>query len=132
VTFDDPHLPAATHLEGQYPSGVIDWGTDQWRINVPEGAFGTFNLALTDPKAASAQFRFDSPRIFVGLDVYNGGATEATLAIHSPEFREQSFTIKPGELRRIRTGWIDSSSSVIFDLKNGEGLRFDNIAYLLE
>jgi hypothetical protein len=132
VTFDDPHLPAGTRLDGQYPSGVIDWGSEQWRINVPEGAFGTFNLALTDPKAASAQFRFNSPRIFVGLDVYNGGASEATVTIHSPEYREISFTIKPGELRRLRTGWGDPSRSVTFDLKNGEGLRFDNIAYLVE
>jgi hypothetical protein len=132
VTFDDPHLPAGTRLDGQYPSGVIDWGTDQWRINVPEGAFGTFNLALTDPKAASARFRFNSPRIFVGLDVYNGGASEATLTVHSPEFRETSFIVKPGELRRIRTGWNDPTTSVTFDLKNGEGLRFDNIAWLIE
>jgi hypothetical protein len=132
VTFDDPHLSAGTQLNGQYPSGVIDWGSEQWRINVPEGAFGTFNLALTDTKAASAQFRFYWPRIFVGVDVYNGGPSEATVTIHSREIRETSFTIKPGELRRIRTGWADPSASVSFDLKNGEGLRFDNLAYLPE
>jgi hypothetical protein len=132
VTFDDPHLAAGTPLNGQYPSGVIDWGSDEWRIHVPDGAFGTFNLALTDAKAASAQFRFYWPRIFVGADVYNGGQSEATVTIHSPEIRETSFTIKPGELRRIRTGWADPSTSVIFDLKNGEGLLFDNLAYLPE
>src|SRR5271166_3665140 len=58
VSFDDPHLPADTVLKGQYPTGVIDWGTGTWRINVPEGAFGTFNLALVDSKASGAQFRF--------------------------------------------------------------------------
>jgi len=133
ITFDDPHLPAGTHLDGQYPSGVINWSTDQtdqWRINVPEGAFGTFNLALVDPRASSAQFSFYSPRIFVGIDVFNSGASDATLTIHSPEIRETAYVIKPGELRRIRTGWANPSSSVIFDFKNGEGLRFDNIAYL--
>jgi hypothetical protein len=132
VTFDDPHLPAGTALDGPYPSGIIDWNPGQWRIHVPDGAFGTFNLALADPKADSAQFRFYSPRIFVGIDAYNGGASDATVTIHSPEIREQSFTIKPGEVRRIRTGWRDASTAVIFDLKNGEGLRFDNLAYLPE
>jgi hypothetical protein len=132
ITFDAPHLAAGTTLVGQYPSGVIDWGTDQWRIHVPDGAFGTFNLALADPKAATAQFRFYAPRVFAGIDVCNTGASEATLTIHSPEFREQSFTIKPGEVRRIRTGWNDPSSAVIFDVKNGEGLRFDNLAWLNE
>ena len=132
VTFDDPHLMAGTTLKGEYPSGVIDWGADQWRINVPEGRFGTFNLALVDPKANIAEFRFYWPRIFAGIDVYNGGASEATVTIHSPEIREISFTVKPGQLQRLRTGWRDPSTSVIFDLKNGEGLRFDNLAYLHE
>src|SRR5580693_9201427 len=56
VSFDDPHLAAGTVLRGQYPSGVVDWGEDNWRINVPEGRFGTFNLALADAKATTAQF----------------------------------------------------------------------------
>ena len=132
VTFDDPHLPAGTPLDGPYPSGVIDWNPGEWRIHIPDGAFGTFNLALTDPTAESAQFRFYWPHVFVGIDAYNGGQSDATVTIHSPEIREQSFTIKPGEVRRIRTSWRDPSTSVIFDLKNGEGLRFDNLAYLPE
>jgi hypothetical protein len=132
VSFDDPHLPAGTALKGQYPSGVIDWDPDQWRIHVPEGGFGTFNLALVDSKATTAEFRFDWPRIFVGVDVYNGGASEATVMIRSPEIREVSFTVKPGQLQRLRTGWRDASSSIIFELTNGEGLRFDNLAYAPE
>ncbi len=132
VTFDDPHLAAGTKLSGEYPSGAIDWGSEQWRINIPEGRFGTFNLALVNPEANSAQFRFYWPRIFMGLDVYNGGSSDATVTIHSPEIREISFTIKPGELRRLRTDWRDVSSSVVFDFKNGAGLRFDNLAYRLE
>jgi len=130
ITFDDPHLAAGTVLKGEYPSGVIDWGTDAWRINVPEGGLGTFNLAPTDAKAKTAEFRFYWPRIFVGVDVYNGGPSDATVTIHTPEIREISFTIKPGQLQRLRTGWRDASSSVIFEFKNGEGLRFDNLAYL--
>jgi hypothetical protein len=130
VTFDDPHLAAGTPLNGQYPSGVIDWGSGEWCIHVPDGTFGTFNLALVDANAETAKFRFYWPRVFVGVDVYNVGPADATLTVHSPEIREQSFTIKPGELRRLRTRWTDPSSSVIFDLKNGEGLRFDNLAYL--
>jgi hypothetical protein len=63
------------------------------------------------------------------VDVYNGGTAEATVTIHSPEVRENSYAIKPGEVRRIRTGWRDPSTAVVFDLKNGEGLEFDNLAY---
>jgi hypothetical protein len=129
ITFDDPHLAAGTKLEGQYPSGVADWGSGQWQISVPQGKFGTFNVAVANPKADTAEFRFYSPRIFVGMDVYNGGTSNATITIHSPEIREISFIIKPGELKRLRTGWRDISSRVIFDFENGAGLRFDNLAY---
>lgn len=132
VTFDDPHLPAEMPLIGMYPSGVIDWGNGEWKISVPEGGFGTFNLSLADSKASTAQFRFYWPRIFVGVDVFNGGSTEAVLTIHSPEIREVSFTVKPGQLRRIRTKWRDASSSVVFEMKNPAGLRFDNFAYAMQ
>jgi hypothetical protein len=130
VTFDDPHLPAGTPLLGQYPSGVVDWGKGDWQIGTPYGKFGTFTLALADPKSQKAEFLFYSPRIFAGLDVYNGGEVDAMVTIRSPETREMPLTIKPKELRRLRTGWRDPSSRVSFDIINGQDLRFDNLAYV--
>ena len=132
ITFDDPHLAAGTPLVGQYPSGVIEWGKGDWRIGIPQGKFGTFNLQTSDPNANSLQFQFYSPRVFAGIDVYNGGDRDATVTIHSPEVREVSFVIKPKELRRLRTEWRDPSSSVVFEFKDGQGLRFDNLAYRFE
>jgi hypothetical protein len=130
ITFDDPHLPAGTPLVGQYPSGVIDWGKGDWEIGTPHGKFATFTLVLVDPKARRADFHFCVPLIFSGIDVYNDGNTDATLVVRSPEIRETSFTIKPNELRRLRTGWRDPSSSVTFEIAHGEALRFDNLAYI--
>jgi hypothetical protein len=130
ITFDDPHLPAGTPLVGQYPSGVIDWGKGEWQIGTPYGKFGTFTLARSDSKAPRAGFDFFMPLIFVGVDIYNDGETDATITFHSPENREVSFTIKPKDLRRLRTDWRDVSSRVSFDIANGQGLRFDNLAYL--
>ena len=130
VTFDDPHLAAGTVLKGEYPSGALEWTAGQWRIGVPHGKFGTFNLALADAKTAAAEFRFHTPMIFAGIDVYNGGNTEARVTIRAQEALETSFQVKPGELRRIRTGWQQASPSVRFDFKNGAGLRFDNLAYV--
>jgi hypothetical protein len=135
VTFDDPHLPAGTPLAGPYPSGIVDWGVpemggSEWEIGTPSGKFGTFNLKLADPKSEQAEFAFPSPRIFVGIDVYNDGEKDATVTVSSPEIREQAFTIKPKELRRIRTGWRDPSSAVRFKVVNGGALRFDNLAWL--
>jgi hypothetical protein len=50
--------------------------------------------------------------------------------MHSPENREVSFTIKPKELRRVRTEWRDAGSRVSFEFTNGDALRFDNVAYI--
>jgi hypothetical protein len=130
ITFDDPHLPAGTSLLGQYPTGVIDWGTGEWQIGTPFGKFGTFTLTLANPKAERAEFSFYAPRIFVGLDVYNSGENDAIVTISSPETPEVAFTIKPRELRRLRIGWRDPSSRVSFGMTNGQGLHFDNLAYL--
>ena len=132
VTFDDPHVPAGRPLHGPYPSGLIDWGPGAWEITAPGGKFGTFALSFANPQAHSAEFQFLPPHIFAGIDVYNQGPAEAALAVESPETRTVSVRIKPGELLRLRTGWQDASSRVIFETENGEGLRFDNLAYARE
>jgi len=129
VTFDNPHLPAQSPLEDGYPTGLIDWGKDAWMIHAPDGKFGTFSLCLKDPTKTQASFRFPVPTVFTGIDAYNGGDKAATIRLRSPQIREQTFTVQPGQLQRIRTGWRDPSSSVQFDFENGSGLLFDNLAY---
>jgi hypothetical protein len=130
VTFDNPHLAAGTPLAGQYPSGVIDWGEGEWQIGTPDGKFGTFTLRPADPAAQTVEFAFPATLIFAGIDVYNSGDQEATVTIRSNETHAQTYTLKPKELRRLRTAWRDPSTSVAFDLKNGAGLIMDNLAYL--
>ena len=76
------------------------------------------------------EFSFYAPRIFVGIDAYNDGDTDATVTVRSPETGEVSWTLKPKELRRLRSGWTEASSKVNFALTNGAGLRFDNLAYV--
>ena len=66
------------------------------------------------------------------MDVYNGGPAQARITIRCPEMREVGISIKPGELKRVRTKWLDPSSKVAFDFENGGGLIFDNLAYRME
>ena len=129
VTFDDPHQPAGTVLNGAYPAGLIDWPADEWQIGAPAAKFGTFNLVLNHPEAQSAEFRFAAPRIFLGFDVSNGGPAEAGITILADTGYESKFTIKPGELRRIRTASPGPVTRVRFQFQNAQHLRFDNLAY---
>ena len=130
VTFDDPHLAVGTVLNGVYSPAPILWSENEWKISPPGGKFATFNLTPKDSAAQTVSFRFSSPQIFAGIDVYNAGPGEAILNFSSPETRRVSVTLKPGELRRVRTDWRDPSSVVTFQFKSGEGLQFDNLAWL--
>lgn len=129
LTFDNPHLTAGTVLDGPYPTGLIAWPRGEWKIGTPDGKFGTFNLIPADPQAQQLEFSFANPRIFVGIDVYNGGTSEAHLTIRSEKLADISATLQPGELKRIKTGWKEGSQQVSFELKYANGLRFDNLAY---
>ena len=132
VRFDNPHLAANTLLVGQYPAGLVDWGADredaQWQIHAPAGKFGTFCLSLASPAIIHARFALPLPTVFAGVDAYNAGPHTAVVHLRSPQQRELAFTLQPGELKRIRTGWRDPSTSVDWAFENGEGLLFDNLA----
>lgn len=129
VDFDNPHLPADSALNGKYPTGVIDWGSAAWTVAPPEGKMSTFSLRTAQPAERQAQFQFESPRMLVRLDVYNSSDKAVELTISAPEMREVTFSLQPGELRRLRTGWTDRVSAVKFDASALSALRFDNIGY---
>jgi hypothetical protein len=129
VTFDDPHLLAGTRLPSRYPAGLMHWDAGQWQIGVPQGKFGTFNLLPANNQNGRAAFHFDGAQIFAGIDVYNAADHEATLVLSAPASPARRVTIKPRELRRIRTEWREPDTEVSLELTDGGGLVFDNLAY---
>ena len=129
VDFDNPHVGANVVLQGQYPSGVIDWGTESWKVCAPAGRMSTFSLCAADAKATKAQFRFFYPRVLMRLDVYNPLNRDVTLTIRAPEMRERTFELKAGQLQRLGTGWVDRASEVSLESEGLAALRFDNLAY---
>ena len=131
VDFDNPHLPANSALTGQYPSGVIDWGEKVWMVAPPEGKMSTFSLRTAQGVDHHAEFRFENPRMLVRMEIYNSSDKDVDVTVAAPEAREVTFSLKPGELRRMRTGWVDRVSAVRFDSAELSALRFDNIGYSL-
>jgi hypothetical protein len=63
------------------------------------------------------------------LDVYNPLDHDVSLTIRAPEMRERTFTVKAGQLQRIRTGWVNQVSEVSLESDGLTALRFDNLAY---
>ncbi|MFL6354630.1 MAG: hypothetical protein ACJ74Z_22645 [Bryobacteraceae bacterium] len=129
VDFDNPHRGADAPLKSDYPSGVIDWPDGEWKVCAPASRMSTFSLCAADPKVAEAHFRFVSPRILLRLDVYNPTNREVKLTLRAPEMREVTFHLKPDQLQRIKTGWIDRASMVTVESDGLPHLRFDNLAY---
>jgi hypothetical protein len=129
VDFDNPHVGANVSLHGEYPSGVIDWGSGEWKVCAPGGLMSTFSLCASDSKTRRAAFRFAFPRTLMSLDVYNPTDHEVTLTLRAPEMREVTFHLKPEELQRIKTGWMNRASAVSLECGELGALRFDNLAY---
>ena len=147
VSYIREELPSGTKSDvmGTHPSGYINFGREG---PVSYGCDRLGRRRVADQRARRRLRNFQSfacrlqsnhcgiPLLLAshlsGGGCLQRGASDATVTIRSPKIREVSFTVKPGQLQRLRTGWRDVSSSVIFELKNGEGLRFDNLAYVQE
>jgi hypothetical protein len=52
-----------------------------------------------------------------------------TFTLRAPEMREVTFRVKPDELQRIKTGWMNRASAVSVESDDLGALRFDNLAY---
>ncbi len=129
VDFDNPHVGANVVLRGGYPSGVIDWDGESWKVCPPAGRMSTFSLCAASNKATQGLFRFFSPRILMGFDVYNPLDHDVELTVRAPEMRERTFILKAGQLQRIKTGWMNRASLISLESEVLPALRFDNLAY---
>ena len=129
VDFDNPHVGARVGLQGQYPSGVIDWGKDEWKVYPPAGRMSTFSLGTAISDATSAEFRFAAPRILLRADIYNPTDREIALTLRAPEMREVTLQLKAGALQRVKTGWKNRASQITLEAEGLGRLRFDNLAY---
>jgi hypothetical protein len=89
----------------------------------------TFSLGTAEADIQEAHIRFFYPRVLVHLDVYNPLPQEVKLTLRAPEMREVTFTLKPGQLHRLRTGWVNRASTISLESDNLAALRFDNLAY---
>jgi hypothetical protein len=127
VTFDDiagQNQP----LNGQYPTGVIDWGTGGWFHSGPFGSFTTKSIGFNGPGLTSGTFTFITPRRLVSIQAYNGGAaTTVTLRCTGQTDRVQAMS--PGQVLTLATGWTASCGAVTVLSTNGWDTNFDNLVY---
>ena len=126
ITFDD--YPGQDQpLSGQYPTSVIDWGSNQWWISGPWGKFTTKSVSFNGGGITNASFKFVSPRKLVQIDAYNGGSSSTTVTLTCDGKSTKTVTLAAGQVMTILTGWTKACTTVTVTSTNGWDTNFDNL-----
>jgi hypothetical protein len=128
VTFDD-RAGQNQALNGQYPSGVIDWGTNKWYHSGPWRAFTTKSVSFSSAGVTSQSFTFLTPRRLVSLQAYNGGNSASTVTLACARKPTKSISLAAGQLATISTGWTGTCTTVTVGSTNGWDTNFDNLVH---
>src|SRR5712692_6540096 len=118
IVFDDLTSPNRV-LSGQYPSGVIDWGTNAWYLSGPFGAFTTNSIGFNGSGPRSGSFTFLTPRRLLQLDAYNGGSVASTITIACSGQTTAQLSLAVRQVATMSTGWTATCSSVTIGSSNG-------------
>src|SRR5207245_1273785 len=118
ATFDDLY-PQGRTLNGQYPSGLIDWGTNVWYLSGPYGQFGSNNIGFNGAGPTSASFTFLSPHRLVQIDADNGGTSSSTISLSCDGTLATEVTLSAAQLQSIPMGWIGNCTTVTVGSTNG-------------
>jgi hypothetical protein len=112
VTFDDLSSPGRP-LTGQYPVGVIDWGSSgSWWLSGPFDQLTSNNVTFSAVGQTSTTFTFITPRQLISVDVDNGGINATTVTLTCAGQTPTLATLTPRQMTTIQTGWTSTCSSV--------------------
>jgi hypothetical protein len=126
VTFDDLSNPNRP-LNGQYPNGVIDWGTNVWYLSGPYGAFTTNSISFNGAGPTSASFRFLVPKTVTSVDVYNGGTTSSNVTVACAGQLSRQVSVAPNQKLTLSTNWTGNCTTVTISSSNGWNTNFKNL-----
>src|SRR5262249_16433976 len=118
IGFDDladPNRP----LSGQYPTRVIDRGSDGWYLSAPWGLFTTNSITFNGPLPSSASFTLLSPRRLIQVDAYNGGPDVSDIELSCDQVSLVQLQLGVRQLTTIVTGWTDVCTTVTVSSSNG-------------
>jgi len=125
ITFNDL-LKKNRPLDGQYPQGVIDWGTNKWYLSGPWGKFKTNSTStLKDVKIAS--FRFITPQKLISFQAYNGGWKNSLITVSCNGNPSVAVIVKRNKVTKINTNWQQSCDRVTITSSNNWWTNFDNL-----
>jgi hypothetical protein len=117
-----------TVLNGQYPSSVINWGSNKWYLSAPWGLFTTKSISFNGGKLKSASFAFISPKVLTAFDVYNGGSGSTKVTLSCAGNTNKVITVNAKQLlSSVATGWSKPCTTVTLSSSNGWDTNIDNL-----
>jgi hypothetical protein len=128
VTFDD--LSSQNQpLNGQYPAGILNWGTNVWFHSQPWGAFTTKSVSFNASTQTSGIITAINPLRLLRLDAYNGGTGQTTVSVSCPGQTTRQVTLAGGSVQTVVTGWTQSCASFTLGSSNGWNTNFDTLVF---
>jgi hypothetical protein len=123
VTFDNLSPPNRP-LNGQYPSGLINWGTNSWFLSGPYGGDPSNSVSFNGSGMTSAVLTFINPRRVVSLQAYNGGSSPSSVTLTCSGLSSQ-MTVGAGQNATLETGWNMACTTLTIASSNGWETNFD-------
>jgi hypothetical protein len=116
-------------LFGQYPVGLIDWGTSatgDWYHSGPYAGFPTKSASLRNGKTQGTFTYIGGDRILVSLQLTTGWQP-STVTLKCPGNPDVVVNLAPDEYKTVPTGWTTACSAVTIVSSNGWGTNYDNL-----
>jgi hypothetical protein len=125
INFNDLANPNRT-WGGNYPTGIANWGTNQWYLSGPWGQFTTNSIGFNGAGPTSANFAFTPARRLVSVQAYNGGTVASNVTLLCDGAQQKLQSVAVGQMATIPTGWAGNCDTVIVGSSNGWNTNFDN------
>lgn len=127
ITIDFNNNPIA-NLNGQSPSGIVNWDGNSWVISGPWKSFNTNNLGFRSQSVSSGTFSLLQSRTVTGIDAFNGGTVASTVTLSCSGNPTKSVSVAVDQLMNIQTGWTNPCTTVTLTSSNAWNTNFDNLS----
>jgi hypothetical protein len=130
INFNDRN-PSNVPLNGQYPTSVVDWGTNRWYLSAPWGQFTTNSISFAASGITSQTMTFvtSTPRRLVSVRAFNGGGSSTTVSLSCSGQPTKTQPVGAGQTAIISTGWANACTPVTLGSSNGWDTNFDDITH---
>ena len=123
VTFDDLS-DTDQPLNGEYPDGLIDWGTNAWFLSGPYGKISGNSVSFNGSSSRSARFQFVTPHLLISVRAYNGDTVPSNVTLSCPGKPLKQVMLAPQQVATIQTNWAGTCTSVRVSTSNGWATNF--------